>query len=150
MTKVNPSEGTSSSTAAFDPFAEMTRMFDQFKVPSFDMSAVVEGWRKNMETLVTANRTLYDSMQSLAQRQTETLTQTIANLQDAAKGAASGAGIGDPVKQAEVARKALQQAIADMQQLSEAVRKSQADAMALISQRASAHMQEVRQMLQPK
>lgn len=150
MTNAKSTDKTGASAAAFDPFAELTQMFGQFKVPSLDMSAVAEGWRKDVEALVAANRTLYDSMQSLAQRQTEALTQTVTHLQEAAKGAGSGAGVGDPAKQAEIARKALQQAIADMQQLSETVRKSQTDAMASITQRASAHMQEVRQMLQAK
>jgi phasin family protein len=133
-----------------DPFAELTRLFGQFKVPGFDVSAVAEGWRKDVEALVTANRTLYDSMQAVARRQTEMLTQAMARLQDAAKGAAGGVGLGDPAKQAELARTALQQAIADMQELSEMVRKSQANAIASITQRATQHMQEVRQMLQPK
>lgn len=132
-----------------NPFGDLTKMIEQFKVPGVDMSAIVEARRKDIEALVEANQAAYASMQALARKQTEMLTQAMQSIQDAAKGVAGGVGLGDPAKQAELARNAYQKALADMRDLAEIARKSQADAMARITARGTEQMQEIRKMMQP-
>jgi phasin family protein len=120
-------------------------MLEQFKVPGVDMSAFVESRKKDIEAIVDANKIAYDSMQSLARKQTEMLKQAMQDIQEAAK-----AGIGDPSKQADVARNACVKALEDMKDLAEIARKSQADTMASITQRANDHVDEIKKMLQRK
>ena len=62
-------------------------MIEQFKMPGVDMTAIVESRRKDIEALVEANKAAYESMQALARKQTEMLTQTMQGMQEAAKGA---------------------------------------------------------------
>lgn len=137
-------------TKTTNPFEELTKMMEQFKLPGVDMSAIVEARRKDVEALVEANKSAYASMQALALKQSEMLTQAMQDIQEAAKSAASGNGLMDPAKQAEAARVACQKALADMQELAEFARKSQADAMAGIAARASEHMKEFQSLMKPK
>jgi phasin family protein len=126
-----------------NPFGDLTKMLEQFKVPGVDMSAIVESRRKDIEAIVEANKTAYDSMQQLARKQTEMLTRAMQDIQ-----AAATTGMSDPGKQTEVARNACLKALDDIKDLAEIARKSQADAMASITQRANEHMDEIKKMLQ--
>lgn len=136
-------------TKEANPFGDLTKMIEQFKVPGIDMSSIVDARRKDIEALVQANKAAYEAMQALARKQTEMLTQAMQGIQEAAKGAAGGVGLADPAKQAELARKAYTKALADMKDLADIARKSQTDAMASITKRATEHMQEIRKMMQP-
>jgi phasin family protein len=55
--------------------------------------------------------------------------------------------LGDLGKQRELARKAYEKVLADMKDLAEIARKSQADAMAKITQRGTEHLDEVKKMM---
>lgn len=134
-----------------NPFGDVTKMIEQFKLPGVDMSAIVEARRKDIEALVEANKAAYESMQALAKRQTEMLTQAMQGLQEAVKGAAGGVGgLADPTQQAELARKACQKTLGDMKEMADMARKSQSDVMANITQRATQNMLDVKKMMQPK
>ena len=126
----------------FNPFGDLTKMFEQFKVPGVDMSAIVDARRKDIEALVEANKAAYEGMQALASKQAEMFQQAMQGIQ--------GAAGSDPAKQAELARKACEKALSDMKELAEIARKSQTDAMASITQRATQNMQEIKKMMQPK
>jgi phasin family protein len=134
-----------------NPFGDVTKMIEQFKLPGVDMSAIVEARRKDIEALVKANKAAYESMQALAHKQTEMLTQAMQDIQSAVKEAASTRGaLPDPKKQAEMARNAWKKTLADMKDLAEMARKSQADAMTGLSARATQSLQEIKKMMQPK
>lgn len=130
-----------------NPFGDVKKMIEQFQMPGIDMTAIVEARRKDVEALVEANKAAYESMQAMARKQAEMMTQAMQGMQEAAKGAA-GAGA-DPSKQTEVVRKAFEKTLADMKELAEMARHSQSDAMAHITQRATEHMQEIKKLMQP-
>jgi phasin family protein len=129
-----------------NPFRSVIQMLEQFKVPGIDMSSIIEGGRKDIEALLDANKSAYESMQVVARKQTEILTQAMQSLQEYARTAATG-GAGT---QAEFARKAFQKALADMTDLADTVRKSQEAAMSSIAQRATQSLQDLRKLVQPK
>ena len=127
-----------------NPFGDMKKMLEQFKMPGVDMAAIVEARRKDVEALVEANKSAYESMQAIVRKQTEMMAESMQVMQEAAKSAA------DPAKQTEVVRSAFEKTITDMQELAEMARSSQSDAMAHITQRAAEHMEEIRKLMQPK
>jgi phasin family protein len=133
-----------------NPFDDVTKMIQQFKVPGLDMAPIIESRRKDMEALVEANKATFEAMQALARKQTEILTQTMQGIQDSAKASAGGAVVTNPEKQTELARNAYQKALADMTELAEMARKSQTDAMAIITQRATQSLAEMKKLMQPK
>lgn len=128
-----------------NPFVDMATMIQKFKVPGFDMAPIIESRRKDMEALVEANKSVYEAVQALARRQTEIMTETTQGIQDSAKGLAGG---GAP--DAALVGNAYQKAIADMKELAEMVRKSQVDAMAGITARATQSVEEMKLLMQPK
>lgn len=143
-----------------DPFAEMTKMFEAFKlpamtdlgkmfeqmkVPGVDINAIAESNRKNMEALVEANRHAYEGMQALARKQAEVLSQAMQGIQ----GAAGSLQSADATKFAQLAREAYGKALADMTELAQITSKAQSEAIASLTARASEHVLELRQMMTP-
>jgi phasin family protein len=131
-------------------FGDLSKMFEQFKLPGVDTAEIEAARRKDVEALVQANQAAYEGMQALAKKQADMLRQAMEDIQAAVKGAAGGAGVGDPGKQGELARKAYEKVQGDMKDLAEIARKSQADAMARITQRGTEHLDEVKKMLKVK
>ncbi|MFC0400327.1 phasin family protein [Paraburkholderia rhizosphaerae] len=134
---------------AANPFADFNKMLEQFRLPGFDVPAVMEARRKDVEALVAANQTALQGMQSLAQQQADMLRSTLAELQSlASKHAAAG---GMPSAQtAELVQQTLHKALADMQQLAQAANQSQADSYAVIAKRVDENVQELKALLQRK
>ncbi|HEY1998925.1 phasin family protein [Paraburkholderia sp.] len=134
---------------AANPFGDFTKMLEQFKLPGFDVPAIMEARRKDVEALVTANQAALQGMQSLAQKQAEMLRSTLGELQSlASQFSASG---GAPSAQtADLVQQTLHKALADMQQLAQAAYQSQAESYAVIAKRVEENVQELKTLLQPK
>jgi phasin family protein len=128
----------------------LTKMLEQFKLPGVDTKEIMDARRKDIDALVQANKAIYEGMQALANKQGELLQTAMADIQAAVKGAASGIGVGDPGKQGELARKAYEKVLGDMKDLAEIARQSQTEAMAKITQRGTAHLDEVKKMMKLK
>jgi phasin family protein len=129
-----------------NPFGDVTKIIEQFKVPGIDMAAIAEARRKDIQALVDANKAAYEGMQALSRKQADMLAQTLQGIQEVA----GGAGFGDPSKQTELVRKAFEKTLADMKEMAELARNSQADVMSHVTQRAAEHMQELKKLMQPK
>jgi phasin family protein len=129
-------------------FGDLTKMFEQFKLPGVDTAEIEAARRKDVEALVQANQAAYEGMQALAKKQADMLKQAMEDIQSAVKGAAGN--VGDPAKQAELARKAYEKVLGDMQDLAGIARKSQSDAMASITQRGTQHLEDVKKMMKLK
>ena len=144
MTKTTPGEQA-------NPFGELTKMFEQFKVPGVDMGAIVESRRKDMEALIATNQATLESMQGIARKQAEILAQAFKSVQDGMQTMVKGGlSAPDPAKSTEMARKTYETAVAEMSELAEMARKAQADAMAGITARAQQSVQQIQQLMQPK
>jgi phasin family protein len=128
-------------------FGDLTKMLEQFKLPGVDTTEIVAARRKDVEALVHANKAAYEGVQALANKQAEMLKQAMQDIQAAVKGAGA---LGDPSKQGELAQKAYNKVLGDMKDLAEITRKSQADAMASITQRGTQHLEEVKKMMKVK
>jgi len=134
------------SATGSNPFGDLTKMLEQFKMPGVDMSAIADARRQDVDALVQANKAIFDGIQALANKQTEMLKQAMESIQNTA----GTSGTGDPAQQTELARKAYEKALSDMKGLAEIAQKSQADAMTIIMERAAQNMQEIKKMTQPK
>jgi len=130
-----------------NPFGDMAKMFEQLRMPGVDIAAILEARRKEMEAMVEANKAAYESIQAMARKQAEMMTQAMQTMQEAAQAAISGA---DPSRQTEIARRAVERTLADMRELAEMGRQSQADAMAHLTRRASEQMEAIRKLMQLK
>ncbi|HEV2286540.1 MAG TPA: phasin family protein [Steroidobacteraceae bacterium] len=130
-----------------NPFADLTKLIEHFKVPGIDLSAMVESGRKDMEALIEANKAAFQGVQALALKQQEMLTEAMHKIEDYAKHAGAGS---TSAKQAETAREAYHRVLADMKELAQIVRNSQAQAMTQMTDRAIEHLRELKRIIQPK
>ncbi|HOB60513.1 MAG TPA: phasin family protein [Candidatus Competibacteraceae bacterium] len=144
----------------FNPFAnfdfskfdltkfDMTKMLGDVKIPGFDMEAVVTAQRKNIEALTAANQAAVQGMQAVAQRQAEILSQAMSEVSSVAQELSSAGNPKDmTTKQAELVRKAFEQALANMRELAEMVSKSNTEAFAIINKRVTESLQELKSLV---
>ena len=133
-------------SSPINPFADLQTLMTQFSIPGVDLAAVVEARRKDIDALVAANQSALEAAQALARKQTEMLTQAMKDIQQATRDAAAG----DPAKQSANARKAIDKALADMKELAQMAQDSQKEALAHLTERANANLQEIRSLMQMK
>ena len=65
---------TTGTKSAFD--FDMFKVFEQFKIPGFDMDAIMASQRKNVEAAAAANQRAFEGMSALVRRQTEVARET--------------------------------------------------------------------------
>jgi phasin family protein len=133
-----------------NPFGDVTKLMQQFKMPGVDMSAIVEARKKDIEALTEANKAAFESMQALAAKQAALMTEAMQGMQAAAQGLLTGGAAQDPAKQMDVMRKGFEKTLADMKDLADMARHAQSEAMARITQRASEQMESVKTLMKPK
>lgn len=131
-----------------NPFGDVTKMLEKFKVPGIDMTAIIEARRKDIEAVVESNKAAMQAMQAMASKQAEMFTSAMQDIQANAKGMMGS--VGDSTKQTEIAKKAFAKAVADMKDLAAMTQKAQTDSMASITKRANEHMAEIKKMMTPK
>ena len=102
-----------------------------------------------MTALVEASEAAQVAMQALVRKQAEIATEAIQGIQEFAKAlVAGGANAPDPARQAALVSDAYQKALADMKDLAEMARKSQVDAMAIITKRGTDSLAETKKLMQ--
>ena len=131
-----------------NPFTDFTKLLEQYKLPGVDMTAVIEARRKDIEAITEANKIAYEGMQALVQKQAEILSQSMQEIQAAAQKLAAG---GDPAaamaRQGEFVQQGLQTAFNNMRELAEMAQKSQAEALAVMTQRAEQNIEEAKRLM---
>ena len=147
------------SANPFNPFAnvdfskfDFSKAFGDVKIPGFDLEAAMAAQRKNIEALNAANQAAVQGMQAVAQRQAEILSQAVNEISVVAQQLASASGNPQELttKQAEVARKAFEQALANARELAEIVSKSNTEAFAIINKRVTESLQELKGLVAAK
>jgi phasin family protein len=135
----------------FGALPDLTKVLEQFKVPGVDTQEILDARRKDIKALMQANQAIYQGMQAMANKQGELMQAAMADIQHAMQGGASGLaagmGLGDPAKQGELARKAYEKMLGDMQDLAAIARQSQTEAMAKITERGNEHLEAVKRMM---
>ncbi|KAB2928490.1 MAG: phasin family protein [Candidatus Contendobacter sp.] len=145
----------------FNPFAnmdfgkfdlskfDMTKMLGDVKIPGFDMQAIMDAQRKNIEALTAANQAAVQGIQAVAQRQAEILSQAMSEVSSVAQQLAGSASNPQEMttKQAELVRKAFEQALANARELAEMVSKSNTEAFAIINKRVTESLQELKSLV---
>lgn len=79
----------------FDPskmMSQVTKAFSEYQIPGMDMSSVIEHQRKNIEALTAANKQALEGLQAVAMRQSEILRETMNEAVSAMKELSSSGG----------------------------------------------------------
>jgi phasin family protein len=145
METSNQSTGTdSTSTPWLDDIKKLT---EKFQLPGVDVAALVDWQRKDMETLVEANRQTYEGVRALIERRNEILQETLAQFQAAVKDATSSEAI---AKQAEAGKQGVQQVLANIRELAEIEAQSRNNAWKVVQDRMQENLANLQKLLLPK
>ncbi|MNT45099.1 Phasin protein [compost metagenome] len=132
-----------------NPFADFTKMMEQFRLPGVDMNAVIEARRKDIEALTEANKLAYEGIQAVIQKQQEIFTKTMQQLQAAAQQYSTAGNPAEAMaKQSEFVQQTLHQAFENMRELAETAQKAQTEALAVIGKRAEQNVKEAGELFQ--
>ena len=145
METSNQSTGTdSTSTPWLDDIKKLT---EKFQLPGVDVAALVDWQRKDMETLVEANRQAYEGVRALIERRNEILQETLGQFQAAVKDATSSEAI---AKQAEAGKQGVEKVIANIRELAEMEAQSRNNAWKVVQDRMQENLANLQKLLQPK
>ncbi|MBL8542160.1 MAG: TIGR01841 family phasin [Betaproteobacteria bacterium] len=126
---------------------DIAKIFEQFKVPGVDVSALMEARRKDIEALTEVNKIALQSSQTMAQKQVEILQKTMEELTQAV---AAGKPLENAAKQGELVQHAVEKALTYMRELAEVARTAQTEALDVIHKRAQENMRELTSWVQSK
>ena len=132
------------STQLLDDIKKLT---EKFQLPGIDVAALVDWQRKDLETLVEANRQAYEGVRALIERRNEILQETFAEFQAAVKDATSSEAI---AKQAEAGKQGVEKVIANVRELAEMETQSRNNAWKVVQDRMQENLANLQKLLQPK
>jgi phasin family protein len=133
-----------------DPFSQFSAMFQQYKLPGFDVQAILDARRKDVEALAAANRVAFGGMEALRDKQIEILRRALNDFQGIAQQYATTPATASS-NPTEVVQKALHQALADMQEIAQKTQQAQTEAYAIVTKRIEEAAKELKSSLeQPK
>jgi len=132
------------------PSADMTKMMGDFKMPNVDMSALMAVSKRNMEVMSEVNKLTTESFQAVARRHSEIMRDSVAEFQTTMKDMmANRSTEGMSERQAEMAKKSFEAAVANARELSEMSSRANTEAMDLINKRFTESLEEIK-TLAPK
>jgi len=133
-----------------DPFSQFSAMFQQYKLPGFDVQAILDARRKDVGALAAANRVAFGGMEALRDKQIEILRRALNDFQGIAQQFATSPANASS-NPTEVVQKALHQALADMQEIAQKTQQAQTEAYAIVTKRIEEAAKELKSSLeQPK
>jgi len=138
-----------------DPAQNFTDMFkkfgDQLKVPSFDMTKIMEQQQKNLEAMTKSWQAMAGGASEIAQKQKEIFEAAMRDMAEMAQSFKPG---GNPqevmAKQTEFAKKAMEAAIANTRDIAELVQKSSTEAFKIVQERMKESYEEIRATVDKK
>jgi phasin family protein len=133
------------------PEMDPMRLLSEMRLPMLDVEALAAAQRRNLEALSAANRVALEGAQAIARRHMEILQQSMSEMTDAVRSAATGTDPQDrAVKQAEMVKSAYERAVGNMKELADLIQKSNAEALTVLNRRFSEAMDEVRTLVEKK
>jgi phasin family protein len=133
-------------------FTEMfQKLGEQLKVPSFDMTKIMEHHQKNIDAMGRSWQAMASGATAVANKQREIFEGAMKDVAEMARDYKPG---GSPQemfnKQAEFGKKAMEAALANTRDIAELVQKSGTDALKIIQERMQESYEEIRGSLEKK
>jgi phasin family protein len=126
-------------------FFDMSKVFDGFRFGGFDVQAMAESQRRNLEALTQANQLAIEGVRALVQRQGEIAREVVEEASTALREwTQPGAPEDRLAKSLDAAKLAFEKSIANARELNELGGKASADVFGVIAKRVSEGFDEVR------
>ena len=124
---------------------------EQLKIPSFDMSKIMEHQQKNLEAMTKSWQAMASGASEIANKQRAIFEEAIKDVTAMVQEYKPG---GSPqevmAKQAEFAKKAMEAAIANTRDIAELVQKSSTEAFKIVQDRMKESYDEIRATVEKK
>jgi phasin family protein len=135
-----------------DLFPDLRKMMGDFRLPGFDLQAMAQCQRRNIEAFTQANQMALEGTQEWMRRNLdlarETMEDMSAMLSELTKPTTS---MEDRLaRHAEYSKKAIEKGLANFRDLAELVTKANTNAFGVISKRVTEGLEEVRDLAQQK
>jgi phasin family protein len=133
-------------------FTEMfQKLGEQLKVPSFDMTKIMEHHQKNIDAMGRSWQAMASGATAVANKQREIFEGAMKEVAEMARDYKPGGSPQDMfTKQAEFGKKAMEAAITNTRDIAELVQKSGTDALKIIQERMQESYEEIRGSLDKK
>lgn len=134
------------------PEFDMKKLMGDLKIPPMpDAEAVLAAYKRNLEALTEANRVALEGAQLVARRHMEILQETMSGLTGTLKELSTASTPSSrAAKQAELLKKAYENAVSNTKELGDLIQKSNAEAMSKLNTRFSEAMTEMKALLDKK
>lgn len=132
------------------PDFDFTHLLAEMKLPAMpDIQALSEATRRNIEALTAANRVAVEGAQAVTRRHMEIMQQAMSEMTEGMKSLSSPeAPQARAARQAELVKQGYQRAVANMQELSDLIQRSNAEALNLLNRRFAESMDELKSLAQ--
>jgi len=133
-------------------FTDMFRKLgEQFKVPAFDMTKIMEHHQKNMEAMTRSWQAVAGGASEIAAKQREIFEAAVKDVTEMAKSYKPGGSPQEVIeKQTEFAKKAMEAAIANTRDIVDLVQKSSTEAFKIVQDRMKESYDEIRSSVEKK
>jgi phasin family protein len=134
------------------PETDVMKMLADFRLPGMpDMEALASAQRRNLEALSAANRVALEGAQAVARRHMEILQSAMSEMTDVVKAMSSQeAPQAKAARQAELLKGAYEKAVGNMREVADLIQKSNTEALAVLNQRFTEAMDEVKTLAAKK
>jgi phasin family protein len=126
-------------------------MGEQLKIPSFDMSKIMEHHQKNLEAMTRSWQAMAGGATEIANKQRAIFEEAVKDVTEMAQQYKPG---GSPqeimAKQTEFAKKAMEAAIANTRDIAELVQKSSSEALKIVQDRMKESYEEIKTSVEKK
>ena len=131
--------------ADFSKLMDVSKMWGEFKVPCYDMEAIMSVYRRNIEAVASVNQAAFETIQALARRQAEVVRQSFEEATGLMNAVMSSPTPEEKViKQAEASKAAVDKCITSARDFAETVTKCHSKAMETVSTRMNEGLEELR------
>ena len=134
--------------ADFSKFVDMSKAMGEFKIPSFNVEALMAAQRRNLEVMTAVNQAAFESWQSLIRRQAEMARQTFEEATNTISAVISSETPEEKLmRQAEASKSAVDKCLANARDIAETVAKCNYQAMETVSNRLNEGLEEFRSIM---
>jgi phasin family protein len=126
-------------------FFDLTKVFGDFRMPGFDIEALVTSQRKNLEALTQASQLALEGAQAVAQRHAEIVSQVVDQVPSVLREWTAPCGPEDRLtKNVDVAKQAFETCVANARELAEITTKAGTDVVSVLTRRFSESFDDLR------
>ncbi len=129
-----------------DAFTDLRRVMGDWKMPNFDLDAVAQTQRRNIEALTQANQLALEGTQAWIRRNMELARQGMEELQAMVSDLTRPNGSMEDrlARQADFSKKAIEKGLANMREMADLMTKANTEAMNVLTKRVTESLEEVR------